>query len=107
VHSTQLGYNEAIAAVYTQLYQVPAGKRTILKGLTYQNTYSGDNRAYLRVTHSGAELWVWIEHLAAIGSAGESLVRQPWVVLNAGDKLEAYADHANLIVSAHGAELTL
>jgi hypothetical protein len=34
-------------------------------------------------------------------------VTTPWIVLNAGDKLEAYADHATAIVSAHGSELTL
>jgi hypothetical protein len=107
VHSTQLGYNEAIGPVYTQIYAVPTGKRTIVKGITWQNTASVENRCYLRVTHSGTELWVWIIHVKAIGTDGESLVTTPWIVLNAGDKLEAYCDHANAIVSAHGSELTL
>lgn len=107
VHSTQLGGGSYASGSYHSVYTVPAGKRTIVKGLWIRNTNAAAQVVAINCdTVSFGNVYFYY-HLAAAGSSGDSQYFDIWIVLNAGDVLKVGPGASNADVIAAGAELTL
>lgn len=107
VHSTQLGYNNALGTVLTTLYTAPSGKRTIVKGIQIYNGAAAANQVTVEVTNAGGLVVTFNIHLGATGSATDTQLIDLWMVMNAGDSLKMVAGSAGVRVLVSGAELNL
>jgi hypothetical protein len=107
VHSTQLGHNVAVGVSEVTLYTVPTGKRALLKGYVICNTSSSANELALELYNGATLLAFWREFLAIEETAGDTIIRTPWLVLDAGQALKAVAAHASVSVLLAGTELLL
>lgn len=108
VHSAQLYAGALTAGATNTVYTCPAGKRTIVKGITAFNGNAAASLQQLLVYSSGGtRLATYQIHLGANGAAGDSASLTPWLVINAGQTLRAYAQQTANDMSISGAELTL
>jgi hypothetical protein len=102
VHSTQLGKNATITTAGSTLYTVPAGKRTIVKGIGLQNLHSAAQTVV--ITLAGIDVGVW---LTALNTDGAGKFLEPWIVLNAGDHVQVSPLAGNCEAIIAGSELIL
>lgn len=107
VHSTQLGAAAAVGVAGVTVYTVPAGKRTILKGIWLRNTGGAANVAKLELTLVGGTSVFFYVNLDVSANAGNTVFLNLWVVMNAGDALKMTAAVNSVNIIASGAELTL
>lgn len=107
VHSTLLGKGAALTVAVHTLYTVPSGKRTILKSITLWNNFAATNRVVVELTLGGVTVVVLDPVLAATGSAGDSFIAAPWIVLNAGDLIQVAPQSHPADCTLSGAELSL
>lgn len=85
LRALQLFLGAVSATTPTTVYTVPAGKRTIVKSVTVQNTTGASKDVQLRVSGTGT-IYHW--NLTAYGTAGDRAVQNFWIVLNPGDVLQ-------------------
>jgi hypothetical protein len=107
VHSARLGAGVVTGAAVVTAYTVPAGKRTILKGVTAFNTNAAVNNLYIELFVGGALVAVWRVRCAATGNDGDSKSELPWIVLNVGDQIKVDCNAASMYYILSGAELDL
>lgn len=107
VHSTQLGHDAVLSSSTVTLYTTPANKRTIMKSVVCKNLHNAANFVAITFTNTSGDLGYYVLYMAASGSQGDSVDWTPWVVLNAGDKIEAIAQSGNVGIIVSGAELSL
>lgn len=105
VHSNQLGHAFALGTVETTLYTVPANHRTIFKGYSACNYASGANVLTLLLYRASTNYHFWHEFLTASATNGDTVNREIWMVLLAGDQIRAIATAADLTVVVSGSEL--
>jgi hypothetical protein len=105
-HSTQLAAAHVTSGALTDVYDVPSGKRTIVKSVVAFNGYAGTNYLQLVGYEGATELFQLRVYMAASGSAGDTQILLPWIVMNDGQKIELAAQHSDIYVVLSGAELT-
>jgi hypothetical protein len=105
--SLQLGHAASLGTGGATIYTVPAGKRTILKSVLLQNSYAGSNRVILTLHLAGGANIGWGLTLGTSGTATESLIWLPWIVMMAGDYLTVAPTNSPIQVLASGAELSV
>lgn len=103
--STQLGIDVGVGTTEVTLYTVPTGKRSIVKGLQMTNTNAAANFTAIEVYSGATLLGFWREYMAAGGVTGDSITKELWLVLNAGQALKAVSHAASVSVIVSGAEL--
>lgn len=107
VHSTLLAAGLEAGTGPNVRYTVPAGKRTILKGVSGYNSFAGFNRLYVVLMSGATPVSYLMLPLDANGTLGEAKNETPWQVLNAGEHLATDALHGSVYFWLSGAELTL
>lgn len=107
VHSTQLAANGNLVHSQVTLYTVPTGKRTIVKSAIVRNQAAAAQVVTLYVFSGGSEVASLNYHLAAAGSAGDTISDLTWFVINAGQQLRAIAGSSFAEIIVSGAELDL
>lgn len=105
VHSNQLGFGHALGVGTTTLYTCPSLKRTIVKSIVVENTNAATQRLIFQVKNGATTKVQWCEHPAAGSAAGETVFRDLWVVLVAGDVLQVIVAAASVDVIVSGSEL--
>ena len=106
VHSTLLGKGAALSVALHTIYTVPSNKRTILKSITLWNNFAATNRVVVELVLGGVTVVVLDPVLASTGSAGDSYIAAPWIVMNAGDTIQVAPQSHPADVTASGAELS-
>lgn len=107
VHSTRLVGQTGLTSGTTNLYTVPAGKRTIVKSILVVNADAAAKRIVLKAMASGVDFCFWVFYCTAVATNGEQQFMEPWTVLNAGEVIRLVAAGTGCTVVISGAELTL
>lgn len=107
VHSTQLGANEAVGTTEVTIYTVPANIRTIVKGLQLVNNSGSANFIALELYSGSTLLGYWREYMGAAGASGDSITKEIWMVMNAGQTFKAVCHAVSISVILSGSELVL
>lgn len=106
VHSTHLGHVLSQGTAEATVYTVPANTRTILKSVVAQNLNAAAQRLTVKVWNGATQLSQYTLDLTATGTAGQSAVSLPWIVLNAGWHITVVASAASISVALSGTELS-
>ena len=102
--SKQLYSEDSVPTSNTDIYTVPSGRTTILKGVAWNN--GGGTSSYLFVwlkrAADSALCVLWARNSLPNGTIGQE---QMWAVLEEGDKLQVLAGHSGITLVLSGTEL--
>lgn len=107
VATKQLGAGLSIGTTEVTLYTVPNGHRTIVKNVTMANRNAAANFAAISFYNPSTQIALWREYMAAAGADGDTIIRNTWVVMNAGDRLTVVGHLSPVSVIVSGSELVL
>ena len=107
VRSKQLGLGTSLGTGTHDLYTVPAGYRTIVKSLVLWNRFGTAQRVVVGILSGSTLLADFVVVLAATSNAAETNVLQPWIVMEAGQKIQVAPQGGTVDAIVSGAELLL
>lgn len=105
VRSTQLALGLLPGGGYTTVYTVPAGRRTIVKELSFVSGASGV--LAVQVDDGSTPRQVVLRYSPALPASVDTVIPR-WFVMNAGDELQIYYANSNALqYLVSGTELVL
>lgn len=107
VASKQLALSELLGNSQQTLYNVPSGKRTIVKSIVVTNLDSTARVIIFAIKTGSTEDATFNINVAASPAAGHSVMTLPWIVLEVGQSLAAQTNGGTSRVIVSGTELTL